>query len=174
MAGVVVEGGEEGGQGVDQVGHRAGREQHRLEAGDVVGDGGHLGHVEGADVGAAERGRLPARGEDPGAVGLGPAALLDQPELHGEPEDPRQQPQAVVGLGAGHRLAHQPVDGGELGAGQLVGVADDLVDDVGLRRVQRLRRVAQVLGGVEDGVGEGAVEVPQRGQAGDGVVAERR
>ena len=79
---------------------------------------------------------------------------------------------AVVGLGAGHRLAHQPVDGGELGAGQLVGVADDLVDDVGLRRVQRLRRVAQVLGGVEDGVGEGAVEVPQRGQAGDRVVAE--
>ncbi len=50
----------------------------------------------------------------------------------------------------------------------------DLVDDVGLRRVQRLRRVAQVLGGVEDGVGEGAVEIAQRGQAGDGVVAERR
>ena len=174
VAGVVVEGGEEGGQGVDQVGHRAGGEEDGLEAGDVVGDAGHLGHVEGTDVGAAEGGRLPARGEDPGAVGLGLAALLDQPELHREPEHPRQQPQPLVRLGAGHRLAHQPVDGGQLGDGQLVGVPDHLVDDVGLGCVQRLGRVPQVLGGVEDGAGEGAVEVPQRGQAGDRVVAECR
>ena len=49
---------------------------------------------------------------------------------------------------------------------------DDLVDDVRLGRVERARRVAHVLGRVEDAVRERAVELAQRHQPGGGHVAE--
>jgi hypothetical protein len=55
---------------------------------------------------------------------------------------------------------------GEAGRGELVRVADDLVDDVGLGGVERLAGVAQVLGRVEDPVAQRAVEVAQPDQAG--------
>jgi hypothetical protein len=49
-------------------------------------------------------------------------------------------------------------------------VADHLVDEVGLGRVQRHRAVADVLRRVEDAVAERAEEVAQRDQAGGRVV----
>jgi hypothetical protein len=51
-------------------------------------------------------------------------------------------------------------------------VADDLVNDVRLGRVERLRRVADVLRGVEDAVGQRAVELAQRDEPGRRVISE--
>ena len=53
-------------------------------------------------------------------------------------------------------------------------MADDLVDDVRLGRVERLGRVADVLRRVEDAVAERAVELAQLDQAGRRVVARSR
>jgi len=49
---------------------------------------------------------------------------------------------------------------------ELVGVADDLVDDVGFGGVERLAGVAQVLRGVEHALTQRPVELAQRHQAG--------
>jgi hypothetical protein len=51
-------------------------------------------------------------------------------------------------------------------------VADDLVDDVRLGGVERLGRVADVLRGVEDAVGQRPVELEQRDEARGRVVLE--
>jgi hypothetical protein len=51
-----------------------------------------------------------------------------------------------------------------------VAVADDLVDDVGLRRVQRDGRMADVLCGMEDPVSQGAIERVEGDEAGGGDV----
>ena len=51
---------------------------------------------------------------------------------------------------------------------------DDLVDDVGLGRVERLGRVADVLGGVEHAVGQRPVELAQRHEPRRRVVAKAR
>ena len=62
------------------------------------------------------------------------------------------------------RLAGQPVQLRERRRGQQVPVADDLVDDVRLGRVERARRVAHVLGRVEQPVRQRPVELAQRHQ----------
>jgi hypothetical protein len=53
-------------------------------------------------------------------------------------------------------------------------VADDLVDDVRFGRVERLGRVADVLRGVKDAVGQGAVELAQGDEARGAAVLEAR
>src|SRR5215213_5874191 len=55
---------------------------------------------------------------------------------------------------------------------QAVAVAYDLVDDIGLWRIERYRVVPNVLGGVEDAVGQGSVELKERYQPGRGHVLE--
>ena len=59
------------------------------------------------------------------------------------------------------RLARGPLQRGEARRAEHVRVAHDLVDDVRLRRVERLGRVAHVLRRVEDALGERAVELAQ-------------
>ena len=63
------------------------------------------------------------------------------------------------------RRAGEAVQLAERRRGQQVAVADDLVDDVGLGRVQRHGRVAHVLGRVEAAVGERAIELLERHQS---------
>ena len=69
-------------------------------------------------------------------------------------------------------LAGEPLDLGDPRVGQQVPVPDHLVHDVGLGRVERRARVAQVLRRVEDAVGERAVELLQRHEPGRGVERE--
>jgi hypothetical protein len=84
------------------------------------------------------------------------------------------QLQRGLALDAARRLAGRLLDRGEALAGQHVAVADDLVDDVRLGRVERRGRVTDVLGRVEDPVGEGAVELAQRDEPGSRAVLEAR
>ena len=75
---------------------------------------------------------------------------------------------SLEALGRGAGAAVQLAEGGR---GEQVPVADDLVDDVRLGRVERQRRVAHVLGGVKRAIGERGVERAQVDEAGGRHVA---
>ena len=140
--------------------------------GDVVVDRAHLVEVQRPDLHLAELLDLAVAGEDPGSVGAQLAVLVDDAELDREPEDVGDELHALVGLGAARRLAGEPVELGELAVGEQVAVADHLVDQVGLGRVERRRGMADVLGRVELAVGEVAVELAHRDDPGGGDVAK--
>ena len=93
-------------------------------------------------------------------------------ELDREPEDVGEELQRLVGLDPLGGEAGLALDRGEARAGEQVAVPDDLVDEVGLGRVQRHRAVADVLRRVEDAVAERAEELAQRHEPGGRVVAE--
>lgn len=95
--------------------------------------------------------------------------VVHHPELDGEPEDVGDELQGVLGLQALAGLSRGLRDRREAPSSPRLRVADDLVDDVGLRRVQRLARVAQVLGGVEGAAPEVGVELAEGNQPGAAV-----
>src|SRR3954447_1135088 len=151
---------------------RLGREQDRLIGRDVVVGARHLADVQRPDLHPAELLDLPVGGEDAGAVGAQLALLVHHAELHREPE--------YVGDRLDRRVALQPRDGRSRGLLQRrqarraehVPVADDLVDDVRLRRVERLRGMADVLRRMEHALAEGAIEAAQVDQARRRVVGD--
>ena len=108
----------------------------------------------------------------PGAVAADLAALAHHPELQGEPEHLGDELQRARSPHPAYGVPGRPVERGEPVVGQAVAVAEHLVQDVGLRRVERHRVVPDVLGGVEDPVGQRPVELGQRDQPGGGHVAE--
>ena len=140
--------------------------------GDVVVRRPHLGDVERPVLHAAELIDLTIGGEDPRAVGPQLAVLDDDPELDGEPEHARQERDVVLVAQAVGRLAGEPVQLREGRSCEQMAVPDDLVDHVGLGRVERLRGVAHVLRRVEAPAREVAVELPQLDESRRGDVAE--
>jgi len=130
----------------------------------------HLGEVEGPDRRFPEGCELPERRENARAVRLQVAVLLDDSELEGEPEDPREHPQRFVGLDPANCSADELVQARGRGIGELIRVAEHLVHDVGLGRVERRRMVTDVLGRQEHVLVERAVELAQRRETGDGLV----
>jgi hypothetical protein len=145
---------------------RLGREQHLLVLGDVVVERAHREEVERPDLHAAELLDLAVRREDPRAVGAQLAVLPDDAELDREPEHVGEELQRGVGLDPLRGPPGQLVERGEVGVGERVRVPDDLVDQVGLGRVQRLGGVADVLGRVELPRAERGEELAQRNEAG--------
>ena len=108
----------------------------------------------------------------PGAVGAHLAVLAHDAELDREPEHVGEELQRLVGL---HALGGQPglaLDLGEARRGEQVAVADHLVDEVGLGRVERHAPVADVLRRVEHAVAERAVELFERDEPGGRQVAK--
>jgi len=71
-----------------------------LILGDVVGQRPHVGQIEAPVLHVPELVHLAEAAEDAGAVGLDLAVLLDDPELHGEPEDVGDELHRVLGLQA--------------------------------------------------------------------------
>jgi len=69
--------------------------QDRLVGGDVVVGGAHLADVQRAQAHRAELLDLAVARQDPGAVGAQLAVLDDDAELQREPEDARQEAQAL-------------------------------------------------------------------------------
>ena len=108
----------------------------------------------------------------PGAVAAQLALLPDHAELDREPEHVGQVLERLGRLAALRRDAGEALDLRDVGVGEQVPVADHLVDDVRLRRIERPARMAQVLRRVEHAVAERAEEVLQRDEAGRGVEAE--
>jgi hypothetical protein len=161
---------EEASDDVLELAHSVGAEHHRLVLGDVVLLRRHGEDVERPQIGPAELLDLAVGAEDAGAIGAHVPLLADHAELDREPEDVGQELERLVGLDP---LGGEPglaLDLGEARRGEQVAVADDLVDEIGLRRVERHRAVPDVLGRVEHAVAERAQEVAQRDQAGGGVV----
>src|SRR4051794_26856396 len=156
----------------EQVLGRLGRVEDRLVLRDVVLDRAHLADVDRADLHAAELLDLAVGREDAGAVGAQLAVLVHDAELEREPEDVGDELQPFVGLDALRGLAREALELGEARAREHVPVADDLVDDVRLGRVERLGGMADVLRRVEDAMRERAVELAQRDEAGRRVVLE--
>ena len=104
-------------------------------------------------------------GEQTGAEGLHLAGLLAEAKLHREPVAGGQLLDVLVG-GAQTGQADLLAEAGKGGVGEERGVTHQLVADVRLRGVLRLRVVANVLGGVEDAEGEAGEEVPRAEEAG--------
>ena len=73
-------------------------------------------------------------------------------EFQGEPEDLRDEFQRLSRLHTPNRLSGQPVQSRETIMSQAIAVADHLVDQIGLWRVERHGVVPDVLGGVENSV----------------------
>src|ERR1700712_5134349 len=80
---------EEGADDRLDLGDGFGAVQDRLVVRDVVLGGPHGTEVQGAQLHPAELAHLAVAREDPGAVGAQLAALGDDAELDGEPEDAR-------------------------------------------------------------------------------------
>ena len=140
--------------------------------GDVVGLHAHPPDVQRAEIGLGDLLDLPVRGQQPGAVAADLTVLAKHAELQREPEHLGDELQCLGGLDPPDRLAGHPVERREAVVGQAVAVAEHLVQHVGLGGVERDRVVPDVLGGVEDAVGQGAVEVQQRHQPGGWDVLE--
>src|SRR5918997_1169429 len=123
--------------------------QDGLVARDVVLRGAHLEQVQRAQLHRAKLAELAVARQDPGAVGTQVAVLDDDAELEREPEHAREEAQRVLVAQAARRDARTAVQLAERRRGEQVAVADDLVDDVRLGRVERHRGMADVLRGVK-------------------------
>ena len=107
---------------------------------------------------AAKRGDLARAREQARAARLQRCAFAHHAELEGEPVDALELQHArLVGVRGG--AAEGAAEFGVAGIQQAGGVADQLVDDVGLRGVERPRMVADVLGREEDALPELREEV---------------
>src|SRR3954447_10253360 len=169
---VVVETGEEGAEVLDELGHGGGRVEDGLVLGDVVLERAHLEEVHGPDLHRAELLDLAVAREDAGPARAQLLVLVKDAELDREPEDVGEELETGVTLAAARGLARQQVELGELRRREQVAVADHLVDQIGLGRVEGSGRVADVLRRVEYPVGERAVELPERYEPRGGHVAE--
>ena len=140
--------------------------------GDVVGLYAHPPDIQRAEIGIGDLLDLPVRGQQPSPVATYLAALAQHTELQGEPEHLGDELQGLGGLHPPHGLPGDPVERGEPVVRETVAVAEHLVQHVGLRGVERDRVMPHVLGGVEDAVGQRAVEVQQRYEPGRRDVGE--
>src|SRR3954451_1142728 len=147
---------------------RLGSVQHRLVGRDVVVGGAHLDQVERAELHTAELLDLAVAREDPGAVRAELAVLDHYAELDREPEDLGKELDVLVVGQPVRGNAGEPMQLGERVRREQMPVAENLMDDVRLRRVQRHVGMAYVLRGVEAPLLERAVELAERNEPGGG------
>src|SRR5215208_1861902 len=143
-----------------------GTEEHRLVVRDVVVLNAHSPDVQRPQLRPFDLLNLPVRGEQTGAVRPDLVVFAYHTELQREPKDLRDELQGFSGLNAPSCLPGHSIERCETIISQAITVADDLMDDVGLWRVERHRVMANVLRGVENAVGQGSVELKERYQAG--------
>ena len=149
-----------------------GAEQDRLVVGDVVGLHAHPRDVQRPQVRLRDLLDLSVRREQPGAVAADLASSRTTPNSRENQNTFEMNSSASLGLHPAYRVPGRPVQRGEPVVGQAVAVTEHLVQHVGLGGVERDRVVPDVLGGVEDPVGQRPVELGQLDQPGRGHVLE--
>lgn len=127
-----------------QLRHGVGDEEHRLALLGAVLLVDHIGHGEAPELDMAEGFQLSHRGQDRRAVGAQLAVLPYHPCLDREPEETAHRLHGFVGARPQGGLAEGPVQVPKT-VGEHHRVADEFVDEVRLRRVERRPRRPQVL-----------------------------